>query len=42
VDAVLARDFPTVQGLICSSLSSMCCSTADRPFYVFLDPRIRY
>jgi peptide/nickel transport system permease protein len=43
VDAVLARDFPTIQGVILFfSLVYVGVNLAVDLSYVFLDPRIRY
>src|SRR5688572_20118566 len=43
VDAVLARDFPTIQGVILFfSLVYVCVNLLIDLSYVFLDPRIRY
>ena len=43
VDAVLARDFPTIQGVILLfSLVYVMINLAVDLSYVFFDPRIRY
>jgi peptide/nickel transport system permease protein len=43
VDAVLARDFPTIQGVILLfSVAYVLINLAIDMSYLFLDPRIRY